>query len=72
MGATQLDLTAMSEAPWIAAPVSDLIVNCQKLDGGGCEVAAEVLDNQAQDVEQNVFKKTTRFSLADIPCVESR
>jgi hypothetical protein len=41
---------------------------CQELDGGGREIAAEVLDSQWQDVEQKDFKKTTRFSLADIPC----
>ena len=41
---------------------------CQELDNGGRTVAAEVLDSQWQDVEQNEFKKTTRFSLADIPC----
>ena len=41
---------------------------CQELDGGGRAVAAEVLDSQWEDVEQNDFKKTTRFSLADIPC----
>lgn len=40
---------------------------CQELDGGR-EIAAEVLDSQWQDVEQSDFKKTTRFSLADIPC----
>lgn len=41
---------------------------CQELDGGGRTVAAEVLDSQWQDVEQNDFKKTTRFSLVNIPC----
>ena len=41
---------------------------CQELDGGGREISAEVLDSQAQDAEQKDFKKTTRFSLADIPC----
>ena len=45
---------------------------CQELDGGGRTVAAEVLDSQWQDVEQNDFKKTTRFSLADIPCRPSK
>ncbi len=39
----------------------------QTQDGGG-EVAVEVLDSQSQDVEQSDFKKTTRFSLAHIPC----
>jgi len=41
---------------------------CQELDGGGRELSAEVLDRQSQDVERSDFKKTTRFSLADIPC----
>lgn len=41
---------------------------CQELDGGGHEIAAEVLDSQWQDVEQSDFTKVTRFSLADIPC----
>ncbi len=41
---------------------------CQDLDDGGRTVAAELLDSQWQDVEQMDFKKTTRFSLADIPC----
>ena len=40
---------------------------CQQLDGGR-EIAAEVLDSQSQDVEQQDFKKTTRFSLADLHC----
>lgn len=40
---------------------------CQELDGGR-EISAEVLDSQWQDVEQSDFRKTTRFSLANIPC----
>jgi hypothetical protein len=41
---------------------------CQDLDGGGREISAEVLDSQWQDVEQSDFKKTTRFSLAEVSC----
>jgi len=41
---------------------------CKQLDGGGRSIAAEVLDSQWQDVEQSDFTKTTRFSLAGIPC----
>ncbi len=41
---------------------------CQELDGGVREITAEVLDSQWQDVEQSDFKKTTRFSLANVPC----
>ena len=42
---------------------------CKNLanDGSG-ELDAEILDSQYQDVETRDFKKTTRFSLADIPC----
>jgi hypothetical protein len=32
------------------------------------EVAAEVLDDQWRDQAQREFKKTVRFSLADLPC----
>lgn len=32
------------------------------------EVAGEVLDDQWRDQAQREFKKTTRFSLADLPC----
>jgi hypothetical protein len=38
------------------------------VEGGGHEIAAEVLDSQWQDVEQSDFKKTTRFSLAGLRC----
>ncbi len=42
---------------------------CQTPAGGSeQELAAEVLDSQAQDAARQSFKKTTRFSLADIPC----
>ncbi len=36
------------------------------------EVAAEVLDDQWRDQAQRDFKKTTRFSLADLPCRPAR
>jgi hypothetical protein len=32
------------------------------------EIVAEVLDSQWQDAARQPFKKTTRFSLADLPC----
>ncbi|MGO9989123.1 MAG: hypothetical protein ACLPUH_06715 [Steroidobacteraceae bacterium] len=32
------------------------------------KVTANVLDNQWQEEEDNDFQKTTRFSLADMPC----
>jgi hypothetical protein len=41
-------------------------------EGGGHEIAAEVLDSQWQDVEQSDFKKTTRFSLAGLRCRPSK
>jgi hypothetical protein len=37
-------------------------------DGGGREIVAEVLDNQAEDVASRDFKKTTKFSLEDLKC----
>jgi hypothetical protein len=42
---------------------------CQTLaDDSGSEIVAEVLDSQWQDAARQPFKKTTRFSLADLPC----
>ena len=41
---------------------------CQEPQSGGRTIAAEVLDSQWKDVEQHDFKKTTRFSLADLMC----
>jgi hypothetical protein len=42
---------------------------CQTLaDAGEPEIVAEVLDSQWQDAARQPFKKTTRFSLADLPC----
>ena len=42
---------------------------CQDVNGGTLhEVAAEVLDSQWQDEAVRPYKKTVRFSLADIPC----
>jgi hypothetical protein len=47
------------------------------LKWGACEtkqsgnlpgVTAEVLDDQFEDLSQQDFKKTTHFSLADLPC----
>jgi len=35
---------------------------------GEPEIVAEVLDGQWQDAARQPFKKTTRFSLADLPC----
>jgi hypothetical protein len=32
------------------------------------DVSAEVLDDQWRDQAQREFKKTTRFSLAELPC----
>jgi hypothetical protein len=37
-------------------------------DAGEPEIVAEVLDSQWQDAARQSFKKTTRFSLADLPC----
>jgi len=37
-------------------------------DGGAREIVAEVLDSQWQDAATQNFKKTTRFSLADLQC----
>lgn len=37
-------------------------------DGSNHEIVAEVLDSQWQDVERDNFKKTTRFSLANLEC----
>ena len=43
--------------------------SCQtSADAGEPEIVAEVLDSQWQDVASQPFKKTTRFSLADLPC----
>src|SRR5579863_6293685 len=36
--------------------------------GGGREIVVEVLDSQWQDAEQQDFRKTTRFNLADLRC----
>jgi hypothetical protein len=42
---------------------------CKKLaDGSGQQIVAEVLDSQWQDAARQDFKKTTRFSLADMSC----
>jgi len=42
---------------------------CSEATSGNLpEVAAEVLDDQWRDQAQREFKKTTRFSLADLPC----
>jgi hypothetical protein len=42
---------------------------CQTLaNAGEPEIVAEVLDSQWQDAARQPFKKTTRFSLADLPC----
>jgi hypothetical protein len=42
---------------------------CQTLaNAGEPEIVAEVLDSQWQDAASQSFKKTTRFSLADLPC----
>jgi hypothetical protein len=37
-------------------------------DGSAREIVAEVLDSQWQDAATQNFKKTTRFSLADVQC----
>lgn len=37
-------------------------------DGDAREIVAEVLDSQWQDVATQNFKKTTRFSLANLQC----
>lgn len=41
---------------------------CKELQAGGREIVADVLDSQWQDAEQQDFKKTTRFNLADLRC----
>jgi hypothetical protein len=42
---------------------------CQtSADASQPEIVAEVLDSQWQDAARQPFKKTTRFSLADLPC----
>ena len=42
---------------------------CQDVNGSKLhEVAAEVLDSQWQDEAVRPYKKTVRFSVADIPC----
>ena len=41
---------------------------CKESDGGAHEIVAEVLDSQWQDAATQNFKKTTRFSLADLQC----
>jgi hypothetical protein len=42
---------------------------CQDVNGSKLqELDAEVLDSQWQDEALRPFKKTVRFSLADIPC----
>ena len=42
---------------------------CQDVNGSKLpEVAAEVLDSQWQDEAVRPYKKTVRFSLADMPC----
>lgn len=43
--------------------------DCQAGQSGNLPGAtAEVLDDQFQDLAQQNFRKTTRFSLADMPC----
>ena len=37
-------------------------------NAGESEIVAEVLDSQWQDAARQPFKKTTRFSLADLQC----
>lgn len=37
-------------------------------DGGAREIVAEVLDSQWNDVASRDYKKTTKFSLADLRC----
>jgi hypothetical protein len=42
---------------------------CQKVSGGQqLEVTAQVLDSQLQDAALRPYKKTVRFSLANVPC----
>jgi hypothetical protein len=41
---------------------------CQAGEGGLPGAAADVLDNQYDDVAQREFTKTVRFSLAGMPC----
>jgi hypothetical protein len=41
---------------------------CKDLGDGTREIVAEVLDNQWQDAASQDFKKTRRFSLADLQC----
>jgi hypothetical protein len=40
----------------------------ESADGSAREIVAEVLDSQWQDAATQNFKKTTRFSLADLQC----
>ena len=40
----------------------------ESADGSNHEIVAEVLDSQWHDVERDNFKKTTRFSLANLEC----
>ncbi len=40
----------------------------ESADGSAREIVAEVLDSQWQDAAIQSFKKTTRFSLADLQC----
>jgi len=43
--------------------------SCSEASSGNLpEVAAEVLDDQWRDQAQREFKKTVRFSLAELPC----
>jgi hypothetical protein len=43
--------------------------SCQTLAGASePEIVAEVLDSQWQDATSQPFKKTTRFSLENLPC----
>ena len=43
---------------------------CQSLGDGGTkhQIAAEVLDSQWNDTEQQTYTKTVRFSLANVNC----
>ena len=41
---------------------------CKDGKSGGHEIEANVLDSQWQDAAQRTFRKTTRFSLADLNC----
>ncbi len=40
----------------------------ESADGSNHEIVADVLDSQWQDVAKDNFKKTTRFSLANLDC----